>query len=175
MKGNRHDNDIDVVCVMGVLFGSHCYAICRCLTLKRVGVTWLKDGAAGVASMAPNVTYLCGTSVVINVAYRYRKSISIIELFLSIISIYIYRVFSDLFRSTCISKFSGWAIIEKLSIRRRFCTFLISWGQKTRVKDYNIDLSSWYEFWFALIFFGINIILALSTAIQQFINGFVLK
>ena len=29
--------------------------------------------------------------------------------------------------------------------------FLGSWGQRASVKHYNIDLSSWYEFWFALI------------------------
>ena len=31
------------------------------------------------------------------------------------------------------SKFTGWAIMEELSIHRRVRTFLISWGQKTRV------------------------------------------
>ena len=44
----------------------------------------------------------------------------------------------------------GWAIIEELSIRRRLRTFLISWGLKTRVKHYYVDLSSWYELWFAV-------------------------
>ena len=44
-----------------------------------------------------------------------------------------------------------WAIIEELSIRRRLCIFLISWGQKTRVKHCYVELSSWYEFWFAII------------------------
>ena len=29
--------------------------------------------------------------------------------------------------------------------------FYCSWGQRARVKHYKIDLSSWYEFWFALI------------------------
>ena len=33
-----------------------------------------------------------------------------------------------------ISKSTGWAIIEELSIRRRVRTFLVSWGQTTRVK-----------------------------------------
>ena len=42
-------------------------------------------------------------------------------------------------------KFTGWAIIEELSIRRRLRTFLISWGLKTRVKHCHVDLSSWYE------------------------------
>ena len=46
----------------------------------------------------------------------------------------------------CKSEFTGWAIIEELSIRRRLRTFLISWGQKTRVKhcyvDYCHDMSS---------------------------------
>ena len=45
----------------------------------------------------------------------------------------------------------GWVIIEDLSICRRVCTFLISWGQEKRVKHCYVDLSSWYEFWFAII------------------------
>ena len=44
-----------------------------------------------------------------------------------------------------------WAIIEELSIRRRLRTFLISWGQKTCVKHCNVDLSSWYELWIAIL------------------------
>ena len=48
--------------------------------------------------------------------------------------------FNDL--SRCISKFTGWVIIEELSIRRRLRTFLISWGQKMRVKHCYVDLSS---------------------------------
>ena len=51
--------------------------------------------------------------------------------------------FSDL------SKFTGWAIIEEPSIRRRPRTFLVSWGQKNRVKYCYVDLSSWFGFWFA--------------------------
>ena len=47
--------------------------------------------------------------------------------------------------SWCISEFTGWAIIEELSIRPRLRTFLISWGKKTRVKHCYVDLSSWYE------------------------------
>ena len=50
---------------------------------------------------------------------------------------------SDLARC---KKFTGWAIIEELSIRRRLGIFLIIWGQKTRVKHCYADLSSWYEF-----------------------------
>ena len=42
-------------------------------------------------------------------------------------------------------KFTGWAIIEGLSICRRLRTFIISWGLKTRVKHCHVDLSSWYE------------------------------
>ena len=41
-----------------------------------------------------------------------------------------------------ISKFTGWAIIEELSICRRPGTFLINWGPKTRVKYCYVDLSS---------------------------------
>ena len=97
----------------------------------------------------------------VSVAYRYRKSISIIELFVSIY-IDIYRVLSNYFWRS-LSKFTGWAIIEELSIRRRIRRFLSSWGQKARVKHYNIDLSSWYEFWLALISIDMNVISALST------------
>ena len=72
---------------------------------------------------------------------------------------------SDL--SRCISKFTGWAVIEELSIRRRLRTFLISWGRKTCVKHCYVDSSSWYQFWFAIICIDMNIITDLSTAIQQ--------
>ena len=61
-----------------------------------------------------------------------------------------------------------WAIIEELSKRRRLRIFLISWGQKTRVKHCYVELSSWYEFWFAIICIGINIISDLSTTIRRF-------
>ena len=40
-------------------------------------------------------------------------------------------------------KLTGWAIIEELSIRRRLHTFVINWGQKTRVKHCYVNLSSW--------------------------------
>ena len=33
-----------------------------------------------------------------------------------------------------LSKFTGWAIIEELSIRRRPCTFLVTWGQRKSCK-----------------------------------------
>ena len=57
-----------------------------------------------------------------------------------------------------ISKSTGWAIIEELSIRRRVRTFLVSWGQTTRVKHCYVDLSSSYEFWFPIIFIDMNVI-----------------
>ena len=57
-----------------------------------------------------------------------------------------------------ISKSTGWAIIEELSIRRRVRTFLVSWGQTTRVKNCYVDLSSSYEFWFPIIFIDMNVI-----------------
>ena len=72
--------------------------------------------------------------------------------------------FNDLF--CCISKFTRWTIIQELSIRRRLRTFLISWGQKTRVKHCYVDLSSWHELWFAILCVVMNVILDLSTAIQ---------
>ena len=75
-----------------------------------------------------------------------RKSISIIERVISIhIKIHVQFLtshFNDL--SRCISKFTGWAIIEELSIRRRLRTFLINQGQKARVKHCYVGLSSWY-------------------------------
>ena len=77
--------------------------------------------------------------------------------------------FNDL-SQVCKSEFNGWAIIE-LSMRRGLRTFLISWGQKTHVKHYNVDLSSWYELWFAICM-DMDVILDLSTVIQQFRDGF---
>ena len=91
------------------------------------------------------------------------------------IYIYIYFLvsrFSDLSRYISKLKFTGWAIIEQLSIRRRLRTFLISWGRKTHVKHCYVDLSSWYEFWFAIICISINIISNLSTAFPQFKRRF---
>ena len=113
-----------------------------------------------------NVCGFCeNKQLVFSVAYRYRKSISIIELFVSIISIYIGFLATNFKRS--LSKFTGWAIIEELSIRGRVRRFLSSWGQRARVKLYNIDSSAWYEFWFPLICIDMNVISALSTTIQQ--------
>ena len=40
------------------------------------------------------------------------------------------------------------------------------------VKHNNVDLSSWYEFWFAIICIDMNLILALSTAMQKMRYGF---
>ena len=57
-----------------------------------------------------------------------------------------------------ISKSTGWAIIEELSIRRRVRTFLVSWGQTTRVKNCYVDLSSSYEFWFPINLIDMNVI-----------------
>ena len=105
-----------------------------------------------------------------SVAYRYRKSISIIELFVSMISIYIEFLATNFYRS--LSKFTGWAIIEELSIRRRVRQFLSSGGQRAHVKHYNIDLSAWYEFWFVLICIDMNVISAFSIAIQPFKRRF---
>ena len=103
----------------------------------------------------------------------HRKSISIIErviytyICVCVCVEFLASHFNDLFR--CISKFTRWAIIEELSIRRRLRTFLISWEQKTRVKHCYVDLSSWHELWFAIILCVVmNVILDLSTAIQQF-------
>ena len=65
--------------------------------------------------------------MILSVAYRYRKSMSIIE-------IYIYIEFLAAYirdpSCCCLSKFIGWAIIEEMSKHRRVNTFLISWGQK---------------------------------------------
>ena len=96
----------------------------------------------------------------------YRKSRSIIK---SVIYIYIYiyiKRFNDL-SQVCKSELTGWGIIEEWSIRQRLRTFLISWGQKTHVKHCYVDLSSWYELWFAICI-DMDFILDLSTTIQQF-------
>ena len=66
------------------------------------------------------------------------------------------------------SEFTGWAIIEKLSIRRRLRTFLISCEQKTSVKHCYVDLSSWYELCLAITCIDMDVIFDLSIAIQQF-------
>ena len=67
--------------------------------------------------------------------------------------------FSNICRCTY-QKFTGWAMIEDLAIRRRPGTFLISRRQKkTRVKYCYVDLSSWYGFWFAIICIDMNVIL----------------
>ena len=68
----------------------------------------------------------------------------------------IWSHFIDL--SRCLSKFTRWEIIEKLSIRRRLLIFLIILGQDMHVKHY-VDLSSWYEFLFAIICIDMNVIL----------------
>ena len=41
--------------------------------------------------------------------------------------------------SRCLLEFTGWAIIEELSIRQRVRTFLISWGRK-RARNSYVDL-----------------------------------
>ena len=46
--------------------------------------------------------------------------------------------------------------------------FLMSWRQKTRDIYFYVDLSSWYEIWFAIICIDMNVILDLPTTIQQF-------
>ena len=103
----------------------------------------------------------------------YTKSISIMER--SYIYIYIYiHIYVEFLAShfNDLSKFTVWAIIEELSIRRRPRTFLVSWGQKIRVKYCYVDLSSWYGFWFAIICIDLNVVLDFSIAIQQFRDGF---
>ena len=120
-----------------------------------------------------NIFQLLKTSqcsyMVFSVAYRYRKSIWLLRGWLYIYYIYnIYEYvkflashFSDLARC---KNFTGWAIIEELSIRWRLRTFLISCGHKTRVKHCYVDLSSRYKFWYAMICIT-NIISDLSTTI----------
>ena len=65
--------------------------------------------------------------------------------------IYIYNMSSSCYNISTISpsvlvwlEFTGWAIIEELSIRRRLCTFLIS-CVKTSVRHCYVVLSSRYE------------------------------
>ena len=78
----------------------------------------------------------------------YTKSIAIIER--SHIYIYIYVEF--LASHFNLSKFTGWAIKEELSIRRRPRTFLVSWGQNRHdmgsgLKQYVLI---WTSFWIFL-------------------------
>ena len=102
----------------------------------------------------------------------YRKSTWIIK---SVIYIYIYiYMLSSWYNILTISpivpiwsEFTGWAIIEELSIRRRLSTFLISCGQKTHVKHCYVDLSSWHELWFAITCMDMDVIFDLSPAILQ--------
>ena len=63
----------------------------------------------------------------------YTKSISIIDR--SYIYIW-YHIYVELLAShfNDVSKFTGWAIIKQQSIRRRPCTFLVSWGQRKSCK-----------------------------------------
>ena len=124
--------------------------------------------------------------MIFSVVYRYSKSVSIIDCDIYIY-IYIYR---EREREIDICRVFGitflrdlpllveWfieiyrvAIIKELSIRQRLRIFVISWGQKTHVKHCYVNLSSWFEFWFAICI-GINIILDCSTAIQQFQRWF---
>ena len=89
------------------------------------------------------------------------------------LSIYINSLASYFRYHSCdISKLTGWAIIEELSMCRQVRTFMIRWGQKTLAKHCYVDLSSWYELWFAIICIDMNVILDLSTTIHQFGGGF---
>ena len=72
------------------------------------------------------------------------------HIYISVYVEFLAKHFNDL-SQVCKSEFTGRAILEELSIRRRLRTFLTSWGQKTRVKHCYVDLSSWYELWFAMI------------------------
>ena len=45
---------------------------------------------------------------------------------------------------------------DNKTVNRLVRTFLISWGQKTRIEHYNVDLS-WNEFWFAIICIDMNV------------------
>ena len=90
-----------------------------------------------------------------------KSTIENISIYISIyICIYSYTlIFSrSLPLKTVVSKSTGWAIIEELSIRRRVRTYLVSWGQTTRVKNCYVDLSSSYEFWYPIIFIDMNVI-----------------
>ena len=77
------------------------------------------------------------------------------------------RVLGIHFNDLSHRKFTRWAIIEELSIRRRLRAFLSSWGLKTRVQHCYVDFSSWYELWFAIVCIDMDVILGLSTAITE--------
>ena len=79
--------------------------------------------------------------MIFSIAYRYRKSVDYWE---GVLYIYIYISISSSWHHIFaippavylnLGKFTRWAIIEELSIRRRLRTFLISWGQKTCEKQ----------------------------------------
>ena len=74
--------------------------------------------------------------------------------------------FSDL--SRCISKFTGWAMVEETVDTWKILHISDQFGTKTRVKYCYVDLSSWYGFWFAIICIDMNVIVEFSIAIQQF-------
>ena len=85
--------------------------------------------------------------------------ISIYICIYSYISSFLHHIFAiPPAENSGISKSTGWAIIEELSIRRRVRTFLVSWGQTTRVKNCYVDLSSSYEFWLPIILLDMNVI-----------------
>ena len=64
----------------------------------------------------------------------------------------------------------NWRTVK--SMGRQIHTILVRWEQNMRAKHCYVDLSSWYELWFAIICFDMNVTSALSTAIQQFRDGF---
>ena len=77
-----------------------------------------------------------------------------------------HHIFGDF--SRCISKYTGWAIMQELSVQP-VRIFRISWWRKARVKHCFVDVSSWYEFRFARICIDMNVswfISNFSTTIQ---------
>ena len=99
--------------------------------------------------------------MIFSVAYRYGKSISIIER-VNIYIVYIYIEFLHNIFTIPEEIYRWWAIMEELSYVDESAHF---WS----VGDRNVDLSSSYEFWFARKCIDINVIwliLNLSTAIQ---------
>ena len=69
-------------------------------------------------------------------------------------------------------KFTGWAMIEELSIRRWLRIFLISWRLKTCVKHCYVDLSSWDGLrWFVSIWTSFRVFIPQPN---NFRDGFLL-
>ena len=102
-------------------------------------------------------------------AYRYRTSISIIDR----INIYSYTSSSWYYMFAIPpAVYRNYPVGENSKNYQHVNEAAHFWSaankKKMRVKHCYVGLSSRYEFWFAVICINMNVILDLSTAIQQF-------